>query len=365
MDFKILNISGDTADLMIYEHIASYTEAGGQSISKQLAELEGKASKLRVFINSPGGSVPEGIAIFNLLSRSKMAVSIYVDGVAASMAAIITQVPGTKCYMSKYAKMMLHSVSGMAFGSSSKMREVADMMDDFQGSLEDIVSDRTGMDKEAVKAAYFDGKDHWLNAQQALDAKLIDGIVDGKLNVQPPKTEDPHTLHNYFNQQILNSNTHNIMLEKLMNLLGLSGEVTEQQAVDQVQAVMTERDNALAQITALQGQVEAFNKAKIDELISNAVTAGKITAEMKPTYEKLAQNDFDSAKAIIDSIAPYKPISGQLGNGETGIPEDRKNWSFTDWQKKDGKGLLKLKAEQPELYNEYYKNQFGNEPKSE
>lgn len=371
MKFKILNVNGDTTDLMIYDQIASYTEAGGQSISKQLAELEGKTKKLRVFINSPGGSVTEGIAIFNLLSRTSMEVVMYVDGVAASMAGILTQVPHAKRYMSKYAKMMLHSVSGFAVGSSEDMRNTADMMDDFQNSLVSMISDRTKRSPEEIKGKYFDGKDHWLNAEQALEAKFIDGVVDGKLNVQPPKAEDANTLHTFYKQQILNFNSQHIMNKKVMNLLGLTGEVNDQQIEAAVAQVEKRISNFKAEITGkdetikkLQARVDAFSQEKVDELINNAVQAGKITAEMKPTYETLAKSNFDDCKKILDSIPPYKSIQSQLGNDDSGIPEDRKRWSFSDWQKNDGPGLAKIKAEKPDLYKEIYKKQFGHEPEN-
>lgn len=363
----IAKAGSDTADLYIYEPIMANSAAGGKSISQQLAALEGKG-KLRVFINSPGGSVMEGIAIYNLLQRTTMEVTMYVDGVAASMAAVLTQVPGAKVYMSRHAKLMLHNVKGAAQGNAADMRSMAALMDEFASDLVNIVAARTGASPEEVNARWFDGKDHWLNAEQALEAKLIDGIVDGKLKITPPKSNNATELHSYYTQQILN---HQIkqQMEQITQVLGLAAEATEQQVVDHVNTVLAQVTDLQGQVTArdatiaeMQGKLDAVHKNKISEMINNAVQAGKITAEMKPTYEKLAASDFDATKAVLNAIPAYKTIAGQLDK-ET-IPEARKDWSFKDWQSKDGKGLMKLRDEQPEVYSMLYEKEFGKKPKT-
>lgn len=368
MKFEILNIKGDTADVHLYKPMLQ--TPGVESISQTIAGLVGKVKRVRLFVNSPGGSVVEGIALFNVLQRFD-AVEIYIDGIAASMAAIITQVPNAKVYMARFAKLMLHGIKSTAQGSAEDLITIAGMMNDFKGDLINIITNRTGLTPEAVSLQYFDGQDHWLNAEQALAAKLIDGIVDGKLKVQPPKQDDTALLYSFYENQIFNHSPNINQMLKLISLLNMKQDATEEQIEAQISAVLLQNSDLTSQITAkdatiaqLQTSVDTFNQARIDELIANALTAGKITAEMKPTYEKLAKVNFDDCKAILNSIAPYQPISGQLNPNGTPVADARKDWTFKKWQQEDGPGLLNLKANYYDYYKNLYITEFGKEPKN-
>jgi hypothetical protein len=270
--------------------------------------------------------------------------------------------------MSQHAKLMIHNVKGQANGSSDEMRAIADLMDEFSQSLIAIISENTGITPEEVTAKYFDGKDHWMNAQQALEAKLITGITDGSLKLTPPKTTDISTLHTYYNQQIFNLKFNKMNL--ISKIFGFSEEVPEEQVVEKINGVLAQVTDLTGQITArdatiaqLQSQLDQVHQKEISEMIGNAVQAGKIVASLVPTYEKLAALDFEGTKAALNAIPPYQPISGMLNKDE--IPEARKDWSFSDWQAKDGKGLTKLKAEKPDVYAMLYENQFGVKPKNQ
>ena len=105
-------IPGDgSAALLLYGDIGDgYKVESGRIVSELLA-LQAQYKKIDVRINSRGGDVVSGMAIYNALRQSKSDITIYIDGVAASIAAIIA-LCGKPLYMSPYAKLMLHSVSG-------------------------------------------------------------------------------------------------------------------------------------------------------------------------------------------------------------------------------------------------------------
>lgn len=105
-------IPGDgSAALLLYGDIGDgYKVESGRIVSELLA-LQAQYKKIDVRINSRGGDVFSGMAIYNALRQSKSDITIYIDGVAASIAAIIA-LCGKPLYMSPYAKLMLHSVSG-------------------------------------------------------------------------------------------------------------------------------------------------------------------------------------------------------------------------------------------------------------
>lgn len=361
-----------TIEIYLYGDITRWNDDIAPSkVAQQIKDLEKKYTRCIVHINSNGGEVAEGIAIHKILSDTSMQLEIHVDGVAASMAAVLLQVPNATRVMSKYSKMMLHSPSGFINGSSEDLRQYAQMMDDFETTLIDIIADRCGFDSSEVKSKWFDNKDHWLNAQQALDEKLIDKIVDGMVTrMAPVDLMDPVAIFNFYDGEI--SKLENTMdYKSIISKLGLKAESTEAEILDFVGNLNAENANLKAQISGLQVKVEGLEQAaanarkqQITDMVDQAVTAKKITEAQRASYTALAEKDFDNTKVILDSLSPYKPLT-EIADPtlpSDGISEDRKSWSFTDWQKKDGKGLQELKASNADAYKALYKKSFGKEP---
>jgi len=355
-----------TAEMKLYGIIGSWADINGKSISDQLSKLEGKYETLNIFINSDGGSVIEGIAIFNILKRSTMNINIYVDGVAASMGFILTQLPNAKVYMARFTRLMAHRVSGYAGGSVDDLRETADMMEGFENDLISIVSERTGKTVDEVKSQYFDGKDHWFNPQQALDAGFIDGIVDGKLKKDAENINAVPELVNFYNEQIFNQNFETMDLTNLINQLGLSAEADIKAIeakvkfyLDKLKALETEKETLEAKISDFEAKAKANAEKLVKELVDNAIKAKKIVEAQREDFIKLATADYDSAKAVIDNMSAPQTLNSFIkADGTPVIPEGRKDWTFQDWQKKDGKGLANLKEKHPEAYQSLYDQAF-------
>lgn len=157
-----------------------------KSISKELdAAIAAKEKEVTVRINSPGGSVFEGIAIYNSIANSALEVTTIVDGIAYSMGAIIA-LAGNKIQMAKNATMMIHNVSGGFYGNANDLRGALEMMEKLDNSLAISISDKTGLSVDEVKAKWLDFVDHTLSADEALKDKLIDAVVEGK-NTSTPK----------------------------------------------------------------------------------------------------------------------------------------------------------------------------------
>lgn len=157
-----------------------------KSISKELdAAIAAKEKEVTVRINSPGGSVFEGIAIYNAICNSALEVTTIVDGIAYSMGAIIA-LAGNKVQMAKNATMMIHNVSGGVYGNANDLRGALEMMEKLDNSLAVSISDKTGLSVDEVKAKWLDFVDHTLSADEALKDKLIDAVVEGK-NTSTPK----------------------------------------------------------------------------------------------------------------------------------------------------------------------------------
>ena len=134
---KFFNMKFDehTCTVYLYGDIGDYYDVSSGDVARELADAEAKCERINVRINSNGGDVFSGIAIFNLLRNSKADIRIYIDGVAASMASVIA-LCGKPVEMSKYARLMLHSVSGSCYGNKKEMQRCVAEIE----SLEDTLS---------------------------------------------------------------------------------------------------------------------------------------------------------------------------------------------------------------------------------
>src|SRR3972149_2064869 len=154
----------EAADIYIYDEIGMWGITASAFVN-EIRGLKGKA--LNVYINSPGGSVFDGIAIYNALSRHEGGVNVTVDSLAASIASVIAQAGGTRT-MAKSSAMMIHDAWGIAVGDPAtmeKMREELDQLSDCTGGW---AASRAGGTAEDWRARR--GGETWDNPGAALAA---------------------------------------------------------------------------------------------------------------------------------------------------------------------------------------------------
>ncbi len=171
-------------EILIYDSIGYDWWTGGgitaKSIMRELKAIESAGEKdVLVRINSPGGDVFEGIAIYNLLAQSDLNINTQIDGIAYSMGGIIA-LAGKKITMLKNTTLLIHNVSGGVWGNANDLRGALEMMDKLDGSLALTIAEKTGLTEAEVRAKWMDYRDHTLSSQDALEAKLIDEVIDTK-----------------------------------------------------------------------------------------------------------------------------------------------------------------------------------------
>lgn len=304
--FNIIPGDGEVA-ILLYGDVGDGQRVDSGRVVAELMALQSQYSKIDVRINSRGGDVFSGIAIYNALRTSKADITVYIDGVAASIAGIIA-LCGKPLYMSPYAKLMLHSVSGGAWGNASDLRSMAEQMEVLQGDLAAMIAGRCGMDKEEVLAKYFDEKDHWLNANEALEMKLIDGIYDMDGEQVEAKTADD--LYAYFNNrlQVQPQNNENEMalLESLKSGIPSFANLADENAV---LAHARELENKAAKADALAQAVEGYKKKlqdvedkEIAAVVDKAVAERRITAEQKDSFMALMKTDRENTQKLLASM---------------------------------------------------------------
>lgn len=165
------------AEIWIYADIGESwwdETVSAKSLVKELAALE--ADQITVRINSYGGSVSDGIAIYNALRRHKASVTVCVDGIAASIASLIAMA-GDRVEIAENAQMMLHAPWGVVMGNAAELRDRADMLDKWAESMAASYARKTGKTEDQVMAWLQDGKDHWFTAAECVAEGLADEAV--------------------------------------------------------------------------------------------------------------------------------------------------------------------------------------------
>lgn len=171
-----------SGELYIYNDIGGGFFGGisVQDVADSLKAL-GPVDTLDVFVNSPGGDVFEGIAIYNQLKRLSAKKTVYIDGIAASIASVICMA-GDVIKCASNAMMMIHNPYGMCMGTSEDMRATADVLDQVRSTLIDTYAARTGADK--AKISDWMDNETWWKASDAKECGFVDEVVDEAMEPQ-------------------------------------------------------------------------------------------------------------------------------------------------------------------------------------
>ncbi|MBY7234184.1 head maturation protease, ClpP-related [Escherichia coli] len=176
------------ADIYIYDEIGFWGVTAKQFIS-DLNAL-GDITHINLHINSPGGDVFEGIAIFNALKTHGASITVYVDGVAASMASVIAMV-GNPVIMPENTFMMIHKPFGFTGGDAEDMRTYADLLDKVEAVLLPAYAQKTGKTTDEIAAMLAD--ETWMSGAECLAHGFADQVtpaVKAMACIQSKRTEE-------------------------------------------------------------------------------------------------------------------------------------------------------------------------------
>lgn len=170
---------GSRGEIWLYDQVgASFWGDGvtAKSFQKDLTAL-GKVTAIDLRINSPGGDVFDGFAIYNMLAQHPATIDVHVDGVAASIASIIAMA-GNSIRMAKNSMMMIHNPQGVAIGDENEMDRVKALLRQVKSNLTQTYVDRTGNKAADVEAWMND--ETWLTAEAAIERGFADRIVEAQ-----------------------------------------------------------------------------------------------------------------------------------------------------------------------------------------
>jgi ATP-dependent Clp protease protease subunit len=173
--------SEEKAELLLYGEIASSSWWGDEVTPKEFnkdLEALGDVSEIKVFINSNGGDVFAGQAIYSMLKRHKAQVIAYVDGLAASIASVIAMAADI-VVMPKNSMLMIHNPWTMGVGEAADFRKLADDLEKIRESIIVTYQAKSGLDREEVIRLM--DAETWLSAEEALQMGFADQLEEEKL----------------------------------------------------------------------------------------------------------------------------------------------------------------------------------------
>ena len=139
-------------------------------------EAQDPDKDIQMYINSPGGSVTAGMAIYDTMQYIKCDVSTICIGMAASMGAFLLS-SGTKGkrFLTSHARVLMHQPSGGIGGTATDVRINAELIMDMKKTMSELTAEQTG---HTVEEIYRDNEyDHWFTAQEALEYGFVDKLV--------------------------------------------------------------------------------------------------------------------------------------------------------------------------------------------
>lgn len=258
--FSIKNISDENAEVNIYDEIG-YFGISAKDFLTELANVGNRKITLR--INSPGGSVFDGTAIYNRLKDHAPGVDVKIDGLAASIASVIAMA-GSKITMAENALLMIHNASGVAMGNADDMRQLADTLDKIDGTIAGTYARKTGRDASEMSALM--DSETWFTAAEALAGGFIDEI------------DEPIKVAAKFSGSIENNFKNKPTPEVLDFELAINNAIVE---IDNLKTqlsdlsaerdtIRSERDAQSIELTTLRAQVEDFTakEKRAQELVA-------------------------------------------------------------------------------------------------
>lgn len=168
---------GKVGEIWLYDQVGEGFFSGGMSARDFVRELQGlgKVDIVNLHINSEGGSVFDGIAIYNALKSHPARVEVDIDGLAASIASVIAM-SGDVIRIAQNGWMMVHEASSMAAGTSTDLRKTADLLDQVNEVIVDTYQRRTKGKRDDIVNMM--ASETWLTAQDAYDKGFADNIGD-------------------------------------------------------------------------------------------------------------------------------------------------------------------------------------------
>ncbi len=316
--YNITTAEGDaSAEVSIYDAIGGH-EINAKQFVDELKDINAETIHLR--INSPGGSVIDGNAIFNALLRHDAKVITHIDGLAASMASVIAMA-GDEVHMSDNALLMIHNPWTVSMGDADELRADADLLDKMSASIMSAYG-RSQYEDEEIKDLM--DAETWFTAQEAFDAGLVDHIDAGLRAAASDITA------------LAESSAFSVPAEKQIASLNkqieaiskTSQEVSEQLAerserVEEISAELVDACATAEAIKAEKAEIEEAHAELTEQLEAKTAELDNINAELEAKDAEVEEAKDVTADAVAQKAAEIFQVSTHEPVAEIGDEDDK------------------------------------------
>ena len=309
--YNIQNKAGKPADVYIFDEIGTYGITAQEFIT-DIKDLKDTPINLR--INSLGGDVFDGMAMYNVIKRREAKTTVYIEGIAASIATIIS-LGADEVVMAENSLFMIHNAWGGTMGEAKDMRKTAENLEKITGELTDIYRKKTGLSYDAL--AEMMDEETWLNANEALEMGFIDTISD---SIKVAAKYDVSKFKNITQEEIQNKLSININNKKMTNELKewfnnkveeivtavkgdvkVSADVAEQTAITVNLGDNDEIKNKISEFES--SNIELSNKISLleEELVASKGTNETLTQEVEALNAKINKADAKGTEIVTEA----------------------------------------------------------------
>lgn len=323
--FKNIQPDG-TMTIYLYGEVSD--EGGdGKVSSREIVEAidycsENAIAGLVIRVNSIGGDVYPGIAIYNAILRARVPITVAIDGLAASIAGVIA-LAAPKVTIGRYARVMIHNVSGGGYGNKTELQALIDQIASLEVSIADIIARRMGISRDEVAHRYFDGGEHWFTADEAVRLHLADQIYDEealpegasneeiyqtftnrlRLASEPQNENDMPIIDNLkqSNPRFKDCSTEEDV-QAVIQQMEAEREQLEADHEAQRQELEAERQRLEAECQRLRDEAQTVQDERIQADIDEAVHDGRIGEDQRELYNKLLHNDYATGRKLLNQL---------------------------------------------------------------
>ncbi|MBE05740.1 MAG: ATP-dependent Clp protease proteolytic subunit [Verrucomicrobiaceae bacterium] len=169
--------------VFIGSEIDPYNQISNSVIAQLLfLQMQDPNKDINMYINSPGGSVSSGLAIYDTMQFVTCDINTYCIGMCASMGAVLLSAGTTgKRFALPNSDIMIHQVSGGASGTASDVERTVEHMYSLKKRLNKILAKHTGKTENQIEKDA--DRDHWMSAKEAADYGLVDNVMESKKDI--------------------------------------------------------------------------------------------------------------------------------------------------------------------------------------
>ena len=371
-NFLDVKAQNNTAEIRMYGYIGEWDEIQYMSFQNEFRTLVEQYTEITLRVNSGGGSVYEGFAIYDLLRNSKANITVIVEGIAASMASIIS-LAGDTIKMTENARFMFHRVKGGCYGNAEKMVAFSNDMIELEGQIKEVYEERTSASKEEIES-WFDGLDHWKDAKKCLELGVVQEIIKPTKqkanNTIAPQNMSEKDVWQFYNTAITDPDPEPVITNqsiKPMNkhvfiaafaLAGMQNKLTAESSDEEFATQVNKMAQMAAQASGYKAQLDALTNTKVAARLAQARIDGQITTENESHFEAGLKSNYDVFDNILNQMpkqtAPLNKVEPIIPPNPSAVtaPQGREEWTIDDWRKKDAKGFAALEMTNKALFDQ-------------